>query len=129
MEDRMVKGIGVDLVKHSEMDRLLSTDGGAFERQTFTPSELKQADRAADRVQYLSGRFAAKEAVFKALAISAQQKDFDLRVIETLDAQDGHPHIQTGDGFQRILDEAGIERLMVSLSHEGEYSIAMVVAE
>ena len=57
----MVMGIGVDLVQHSEMNRLLSTDGGAFARQTFTLGELEQADQAADRVQYLSGRFAAKE--------------------------------------------------------------------
>jgi phosphopantetheine--protein transferase-like protein len=125
----MVLGIGVDLVQHTEMGRLLSTDGGVFAKRVFTQSELEQADRTADRVQYLSSRFAAKEAVFKAVAMHAHHKDFDLRIVETLDAQDGHPYIRAGDGFQRILDEAGIKRLLVSLSHEGEYSIAMVVAE
>ena len=64
MESVMIKGIGTDIVEISRIAALIAKRGETFLQRVFTPEELVHCGRAAHR---LAGRFAAKEAFFKAL--------------------------------------------------------------
>ncbi len=131
----MVKGIGIDMASISEIDRLAGGIAGktaseqdAFVRRTFTPAELAAALERHNPAEYLAGRFAAKEAVFKAVA-PLTEEGFEMRRVETLTRPDGSPYVNVGPELQTALDEAGVSELLVSITNEDDYAIAMVLAQ
>ena len=120
-------GIGIDCVCVSEMRALDERLGGAFVQRTFTPGERELAGAAPDSWQFLAGRFAAKEAVFKALNGKAPNP-FDFRVVETLRRADGCPVITPASVPPEAMETAGAKELLVSITGEGNFAIAMVQA-
>lgn len=132
----MVKGIGIDLVNLGEFRRIcegFSAEVEApcpFVARTFTAAELAQARQRRDACEFLAGRFAAKEAVFKALA-SLTAAGFDLRAVETIDAPTGEPRVTVAPGcaLAPVLAEAGCEEVLVSITNEGDYVAAVALAQ
>jgi phosphopantetheine--protein transferase-like protein len=125
----MVYGIGVDLVDVRELERLIHQLGDCFIEHTFTEKEVAASRQNSDPIGYLAERFAAKEAVFKAVAHLTKENTFDFRIVETLNREDGNPFIQINDKLQQILEDAGINSIMVSLSKETNHTMAMVIAQ
>ena len=80
----MVKGIGIDSVDIEEMRGMCADFDNSFVRRTFTQAEVVQALGRPDAAQFLAGRFAVKEALFKALAHLTPEGLFDFRFVETL---------------------------------------------
>lgn len=117
------KGIGVDCVcisRMRDMDRRLK---GSFTAAVFTPAERELAKKSADPWCFLAGRFAVKEAVFKALSPDVP---FDFRQVETLRREDGCPWVNMSSVPEQVLRRAGAERILVSITGEGDYAIALV---
>ena len=125
----MINSIGVDIVQISGMRRLIMQSDGVFVRHTFTEEEMRQSETSEDPAEYFSARLASKEAVFKAIAHYTSEKTFDPRIIETLTENDGSPLVTINEELGKLMDEAGIAKLHVSLSHDGDYVIAFVIAE
>lgn len=123
----MIKGIGIDLVDIAEMERLCGDLDTAFARRVFTEAEREQAAARHKPAQMLAGKFAAKEAAFKALA-RLTANGFDFRKVETLEDENGAPHISTGP-LAEILAEAGATELLVSITNEGNLAQAIVLAQ
>lgn len=126
---KMIQGIGVDLTEIKEIKRLEEETGGVFTARTFTQREQEGAAQAADRWEYLAGRYAAKEAVFKALAHLTPEKTFDFRTIETCSSEDGSPYVVLPPILRKAMKEAGVGKIHISLTHEKEYACAFAVAE
>lgn len=131
----MVKGIGIDMVSITEMQCLIegfSADTPrpcAFVRCTFTPAEIAEARRRHNMASYFAGRFAVKEAVFKALA-HLTPAGFELKCVETLADSNGRPCVSCGtDAFAPVLHTAGVTNLQVSITNEGDYAVAIALAE
>jgi len=126
----MIRGIGVDAVNIGEIKRYIQDDffGSAYVRRTFTPNEVLASSGAACPGTYYAARFAAKEAVFKAVASLTKSKSFDFRIVETLNEDDGKPYININNELRVLLDEASVQTLHISITTEGEYAIAFVVA-
>ncbi len=126
----MIRGIGVDTVNIQDIQRFLGEQGiqSAYARHTFTPAERDCAERSSDAAEYLASRFAAKEAVFKALAHLTEKHAFDLRIVETLNAADGAPYINA-EPLQELMASAGVSRFYISITTEDQYATAFVVAE
>ncbi len=134
----MVKGVGVDLVNLPEFRRLCDDFGAhgekdvrlanAFVRRTFTAAELSQACGRHDPCEFLAGRFAAKEAVFKAVAPQTAA-GFDLRAVETLDAPTGQPVVTLTGAIAPALAEAGVTSVLVSITNECDYVCAFALAQ
>lgn len=121
--------IGVDMVDTEELRRQLGPEeNGAFFRRTFTRAEQEAARRAKDMAEYLATRFAVKEAVFKALGKHTRDKVFDFRRVETLNAPDGSPYVVVDDFLRALMAEGGFTDLAVSITTEGPYAVAFVVA-
>lgn len=125
----MVRGIGVDMTDAREIERLIHVTKGAFLEQTFSANEKIESERRADTIDYLATRFAAKEAVFKALAHLLATKTFDFRRVEILNQEDGSPFVVIDDFMRGILKEAGCNSIELSLSTESNMAIAFVVVQ
>lgn len=125
----MINSVGIDLVEIIEFGRIIETCGRSFIDKTFTTNEIEQSLKAANRLDYLASRFAAKEAVFKAVAHYTTENTFDLRIIETLEEPDGFPRVHVCKELSSLLKQASISNIHISLSHDGGYAMAFAVAE
>ena len=125
----MIVGTGIDMVQISRMRELLVKFGSAFISHTFAPAEIEQAEQARDPAEYYAARFAAKEAVFKAVARHTKRKCFDFRIVETINGWDGCPEVRLGKQLGVLLRETEIDRLHISVTTEGDLAAAFVIAE
>ena len=126
----MVKGIGLDMCSISRVQSILDREGpdGAFFRRAFSDAEREEASLRHDLAAFYSARFAVKEAVFKAVA-PLTEKGFDLRIVESIHRPDGSPAVRVTEKLAPYLKEADIGTLYLSITTEGDYAAAMVVAE
>ena len=69
-----------------------------------------------------------KEAVFKAVAPHTET-GFDLRLVESLHRENGSPYVNTNNELLPYLEEANIRSLHLSVTTEGDYALAFVLAE
>ncbi|MGI6106801.1 MAG: holo-ACP synthase [Lachnospiraceae bacterium] len=125
----MIRGTGIDLVQIERIRRAQSRNGGAFIQKGFTLKEQEYAESGPDPAVRYAGLYAVKEAVYKAVAPNTAAHDFDIRLVETGHRPDGSPYVIVNERLQAVLDEAGIRRLHISITDEGEYAAAFAVAE
>ena len=124
----MIIGIGTDMVEIARIARYIESSP-AFFRDTFTPAEQLAGENAPDRADWFAARFAAKEAVFKSIAHRTRGGFFDLRTVETLNHPDGAPYVHITDALRPTLDETGVAHIHISITTEGGFAVAFVVAE
>lgn len=115
----MIVGIGVDVVDLARFERALSRTPGLRER-LFAEGERELPLRS------LAGRFAAKEALMKALGDTDGIRWVDMVV--TTDAH-GDPDLALSGRAAEIASRRGIDRVHVSMSHDAGIATAFVVAE
>lgn len=101
----------------------------AFIRHTFTQAERESAKERPRPEEYFATRFAAKEAVFKAMAHLLPDKIFDLRIVETLSHDDGSPFISTNAELRPLLELAEVDTLHISITTQDDFATAFVIAE
>ncbi len=117
----LVAAIGVDIIEIGRIDRAISEWRDTFLNRIYTRAELE----SYHNVSSLAVRFAAKEAVAKALGTGV--KGVNWRDIEILTNEDGAPLIRLcGRALERSR-EIGIARFSISMSHSREYAVAFVV--
>ena len=122
----MILGIGIDVVHVHRMKRWEKVPG-LFQR-FFNEQELAAAlAKGEGGILSLAARFAAKEAFGKAIGTGLQ--GLSLREISVLNDPLGKPHIHLFGKAKAVLDRFGGTRLFVSLSHERDNALAMVVIE
>jgi len=114
-----ILGVGVDLVDISRFERALSRAPRLAER-LFTENEAQASTRT------LAGRFAAKEALVKALGGPQGLRWTELQVSKN---QSGRPVFLASGQSAITLAQAGVVRLQLSISHDGGMACAFVVAE
>ena len=114
---------GVDLVEIARIKRLKTEIRKRFIQRVFTPSEIEELGDSDER---LSGGFAAKEAVSKALGCGIGPIDWQDIVLHHL--PDGQPTIMLFGNAARLADESGLTQWSISISPTKMHAIAMVVA-
>lgn len=123
-----ISGIGIDLVSISQFAELDKNSKGALAERTFSDMEKAEAECAPDKYTFLAGRFAVKEAVFKAVAPLTPEKTFDFRIVETKKNPDGSPEIVITEELSGVLHSAGVTKLLVSITNQGDLALAQVTA-
>ena len=123
----MIKGVGVDIVRIGRMESAVQRWGRRFLERIFTGAEIDACYEKARPYASLAVRFAAKEALVK--ASGGKLSGISFREIEIINLANGGPAIKKEGRLARALAESGIGNLYLSLSHEDEYGVAMVVAE
>ena len=124
----MIAGVGIDIVHDEQLPDgvLLSSD--SFFRHTFTEGEWNLAQQRQNPEGFLRGRFAAKEAVFKALGASSELlKRWD--DIEVLSDENGAPCVVLHGAVAVWAQDCGISWWHVSLSSDRDCHMAFCVAE
>ncbi|MCX7838977.1 MAG: holo-ACP synthase [Anaerolineae bacterium] len=115
---------GIDLVEIARIAKTIERYGYRFLTRVFTENELRYC---RGNVHQLAARFAAKEAVSKALGTG-----FDgivWRDIEIVSDAQGKPSVRLSGRAARRAAQASLQNFALSLSHTREHAIALVVAE
>lgn len=118
-----VKGCGVDLIEISRIERALKRKGFRDRIYTSYEQEYLQAKGA----QSWAARFAAKEAVMKALGRGWLQ-GVPFNSIEVYANSWGQPQVRLLEPARKVADEQGIAEFKLSLSHTKKLAIAYVIA-
>ena len=122
----MIIGIGLDIVEISRIEEALKKD--AFRERVFTPAEQRYCDaRGKGRAASYAARFAAKEAVLKALGtgfVGGTWQDIEL----SLDAT-GQPWVRLSGYFKETADKLKVTCIHVSLTHSREFAAAQAIAD
>jgi holo-[acyl-carrier protein] synthase len=117
--------LGFDLVQVSAVARSLAQFGAAFEDKLFTPGELAYARGGAGlEAERLAARFAAKEAVIKALRLADEGVSW--RDIEVVKQREGDCELRLHGRVAAAAAGEGARELRLSLSHDGDYAGAVV---
>lgn len=129
----MIIGIGTDLTEIERVAKLLQRGDGVaarFVNRILTEEERKLMDaRAARKHEFLAGRFAAKEAVVKALGTGIGAVT-GLHDIEVVADGNGRPVCRISSGaWERLGLDAERVRVHVSISHTDTFASAMAVVE
>ena len=124
----MILGTGVDLVSSARLAEILRERGRAFEAKVFTPAERAYAAGHSDRVERLAGRFAAKEAVMKALG-TGWAAGVSWKEIEVKNDRAGRPLVALKGRTAGRAKKLGIRNWHLSISHADGWAVASVVAE
>lgn len=122
----MIYGVGIDLVKIERMKDVVDRWGRKFLERVFTQSEISYCYAKKNPYLSLSVRFAAKEALIKAIG---SEVTVLLTDIEVINAANGRPDIKISGRLKEFFSERSIKQTALSLSHEKEYGIACVVLE
>ena len=118
------KPVGTDIVEIQRIEQAISSWQGSFLSRVYTESEL---DSCQNRASSLAARFAAKEAVMKALGTGAN--GISWRDIEILSNSQGAPVVQLHNQAERKAKENGIAKFSVTMSHCKEYAVAFVIGD
>jgi holo-[acyl-carrier protein] synthase len=122
-----IVGVGVDIVEVARVERAVRRREEAFQRRVFTQIEWERAGSGPTRGRRLAGRFAAKEAVMKALGGGPGRVGW--REIEVTNDLDGRPAARLSGTAAHRAAQAGVVRVHLSLSHSDLYAAALAVAE
>jgi holo-[acyl-carrier protein] synthase len=122
----MIYGIGIDIVKIERMKAVVEKWGQRFLRKVFTDREITYCFRKKIPYLSLAVRFAAKEALIKAIGSEVPVSFND---IEVSNAATGKPFLKLGGKVGDFLDANGIRTAHLTLSHEHDYGIACVILE
>jgi len=121
--------VGVDIVEVPRIERMLNNYGNRFLERVYTAAEVLYCRaRPAD----LAARFAAKEAVSKALGIGVRvlaRDGINWQDVEVLGDERGKPQVRLYGRAAERAAELGLGEWAISLSHTREYAIAFVVAD
>jgi holo-[acyl-carrier protein] synthase len=122
----MIYGVGIDIVKIERMKRVVERWGRRFLERVFTEDEISYCYAKKEPYLSLAVRFAAKEALIKAISPAFP---VSLTDIEVINAETGKPLLRFKGKLENVLKEKLIKGAHLSLSHEREYGVACVVLE
>jgi holo-[acyl-carrier protein] synthase len=124
----MIIGIGMDLVEVERVGRLLSRHPLRAQARLFTSGEVDHCMTSRNSAESFAARFAAKEAVFKALG-TGWASGAAWREVEIVSDEVGAPHLRLHGETDRMASARGVRRLHVTLTHTRELAGAYVVLE
>ena len=124
----MIFGIGVDLVEIARIESAQHRFGQRLARRLLAPEELQEYAQTPQRSRYLAKRFAAKEALVKALGTGIG-RELSWRAIRVAHDTRGRPYFEPDPALRQLLNQHQIGGNHLSISDERGYALAFVVLE
>ncbi|MFL7810985.1 MAG: holo-ACP synthase [Anaerolineae bacterium] len=124
----MTLSAGVDIIELDRIRQALDRYGERFLARLYTPEEIV---RYSNRLPELAARFAAKEAVSKALGVGINHMSphgIGWREVEVLPDPLGKPVVRLSGRARQLAEQQGLREWAISLSHGRDYAVAFVVA-
>jgi holo-[acyl-carrier protein] synthase len=122
----MIIGTGVDMVEISRIKTAAKKWKKSFLEKIFTEKELEYSNEKTSSYQHLAARFAAKEAVLKALG-SGLTSRMEWKDIEVWNETSGKPNVRLGGEVELVSKNMGVKDIIISMSHTRTYAIANVI--
>ena len=120
-------GIGTDITECLRIARMIERHGELFITRVYTPWETRYCQRRKQATQHFTGRWAAKEAVLKALG-TGWVRGISWRDIEVRNEPGGKPIVAVRGGTREVVERLGITQLLVSISHCRTHATAYAIA-
>ena len=124
----MILGIGIDLVEKARIDDLHERYGDQFARRILNADELEHFSRSTRKGWFLANRFAAKEAIAKALGTGLRHP-VTLHSVGIENLENGRPEFRFSDTLKAYLDSRRVDGAHLSITHEKGLVCAVVVLE
>lgn len=124
---RDVVGIGTDIVECLRIAKMIERHGELFINRVYTAGEIKYCQQRKQATQHFAGRWAAKEAVLKALG-TGWSKGISWRDIEVANYLGGKPHVTLTGGAREAADKLGVGTMLISISHCRSHATAYALA-
>lgn len=118
-------GTGIDIVEVERIERMLARQGEKFLNRVYTEAEVKYSMNRVYPAVHLAARFAAKEAVAKALG-TGFSRGVRMRDIEVVADDKGPPRAKLHGAAAKKYDALGAAGILLSLSHTSAHAIAHV---
>ena len=117
---------GTDIIEIERIKESIEKTGEQFINRIFTSNEIKYCEsKKSVKYQHYAARFAAKEAIFKAISKALDNKfSMEWKNIEILNDKNGRPNVKFID-----FKIEGLKEIDISISHCKQYATATVVAE
>ncbi len=120
---------GTDIIKVSRVKDSIEKIGETFLKRVYTDEEIEYCEsRRMCKYQSYAARFAAKEAIYKAISPKANN-EVSWKDAEVCRMENGKPYVKLKGDFKKIATEDKIKNIDLSLSHDDEYAIACVVID
>jgi len=114
----MILGTGIDIIEVSRIEKAVQRWGDEFLNHVFTSTEIKYASKFKFPYRHYAGRFAAKEAIFKAMG-DPNLSWHDVTIIND----------PTGKPVCHYNNKVFKNRLLISISHSRDYAVASAIVE
>ncbi len=124
----MILGVGIDLVEIDRIERLMRRYGNKFSERVLAQTEHAAFSGSTRPAWYLANRFAAKEAMSKALGTGLRYP-VTLHAISVHSEASGKPWLNFHGALPAYLDKCGVARAHLSITHERGLACALVVLE
>ncbi|MBN2030270.1 holo-ACP synthase [bacterium] len=127
----MIYGTGIDFVEVERIKNIIDKHGDRFLRIIFTDSEIEKGNSGSSsgrQSQYFASRFAAKEALLKAIG-TGLRKGFHWKDIEVVNNPMGKPHFVLRKNTLEVIQKNNISNIQLSISHTQNHAAAVVVLE
>jgi holo-[acyl-carrier protein] synthase len=122
-----VVGIGTDIIECLRVAQMIERHGELFLTRVYTPYEIEYCSARKASTQHYAGRFAAKEAVLKALG-TGWTRGVQWRDIEVRNDLGGKPKIALSGGAREMCERLGIGEMLISISHCRTHATAYALA-
>lgn len=122
----MIVGLGTDIVEVSRISNMIERHGDSFVNRIFTPGEVAYCRQRKFSAEPFAGRWAAKEAVMKALGTGFIQGTH-FQEIEVVTEESGRPRVVLHGSTADLAKELGIDEILVTMSHCREYATATAI--
>ncbi len=119
---------GTDIIEVNRIKDAIEKIQNNFKNRVYTQKEIEYCEsKNVQKYQSYSGRFAAKEAIFKALSDIIEDKyKIKWTDFEIINDKTGNPHVQINTD---IIDKNKIKNIDISISHCKEYATSMCIVE
>jgi holo-[acyl-carrier protein] synthase len=122
-----VFGIGTDIVECLRIAQMIERHGELFINRVYTQNEIEYCRSRKAATQHFAGRWAAKEAVLKALG-TGWRRGISWRDVEIRNDVNGRPAIALRGGARDYIEESGIREVLISISHCRTHATAYSIA-
>lgn len=120
-------GHGIDIVETARIAEMVQRYGHRFTKRCFTASEIEYAQDKRRQAEHLAGRFAAKEAILKALG-TGWRDGIAWTDAEIVRQPSGRPTVALHGQCRKVAEDMGIDQWWVSISHITTHATASAIA-
>jgi len=120
----MVLGLGIDIIEIARVKKSIDSYGDKFLEKVYTEGEINYCNSKFNKYQHYAARFAAKEAVYKALA-SGWKEGLRWKDIEIQNDTSGMPSIKPSGKLKSFLSDD--TQLRISISHSDNYVTSVAI--